>query len=323
MGFFDQLFRKRRDVYIGNENRDWRTLVPQEVSRVPEGNIGRKRAVRSQLPKVLAVFFFVGVAGLCWLAVSNSASSTPASGVLRLKTDGFLSQGFVQKVIANGALGFERDVRLIKKDLELDNQVLEAQVRRRGDQSLDITLRERLAVAKIATTPAAGVTIGVRLVASDGQTFAGMGYPEQAIRNLPEIKDYNSTGTDDRMTIEGIEIAAPFLSTVSTNYPNLYKQWSAVSLRDCFGAQADAPGSNLRVSVRQGTQPTDRPALVEIVFSTANWKNELSLLSRINVEELLRRPTATAPAYVLKLSIQNRTSSLPVPEPRLVPAPSR
>ena len=77
------------------------------------------------------------------------------------------------------------------------------------------------------------------------------------------------------------------------------------------------------MSVRQGTQPTDRPALVEIVFSTANWKNELSLLSRINVEELLRRPGATAPAYVLKLSIQNRTSSLPVPEPRLVPAPSR
>ena len=160
----------------------------------------------------------------------------------------------------------------------------------------------------------------VRLVASDGQTFAGAGYPEQVVRNLPEIQHYRSTGSDDKMLIDGIEIAAPFLLAVRTTYPNLYKQWSAVSLRDCFGAQEDSPGSNLRVTVRPGTQPMDRPALVEIVFSTANWRNELVLLGRINVDELLRRPGTTASAYVLKMSIQNRTNAAsPVPEPRLVP----
>jgi hypothetical protein len=64
----------------------------------------------------------------------------------------------------------------------------------------------------------------------------------------------------------------------------------------------------------------DRPALVEIVFSTANWRNELILLGRINVDELLRRPGTTASAYVLKMSIQNRTNAAsPIPEPRLVP----
>ena len=120
------------------------------------------------------------------------------------------------------------------------------------------------------------------------------------------------------------EIAAPFLLAVRTTYPNLYKQWSAVSLRDCFGAQEDSPGSNLRVTVRPGTQPMDRPALVEIVFSTANWRNELALLSRINVDEMLRRPGTTAQAYVLKMSIQNRTNATsPIPEPRLVPLTSR
>jgi len=160
----------------------------------------------------------------------------------------------------------------------------------------------------------------VRLVAADGRNFAGVGYPEQAVRNLPEIQHFRSTGTDDDLLIDGIEIAAPFLLTVRTSYPQLYKQWSALSLRDCFGAQEDSPGSNLRVTVRPGTQPMDRPALVEIVFSTANWRNELALLGRINVDELLRRPGATAPAYVLKMSIQNRThAASPVPEPRLVP----
>jgi hypothetical protein len=68
----------------------------------------------------------------------------------------------------------------------------------------------------------------------------------------------------------------------------------------------------------------DRPALVEILFSTANWRNELALLSRINVDEMLRRPGTTAQAYVLKMSIQNRTNGAsPIPEPRLVPLTPR
>jgi hypothetical protein len=138
---------------------------------------------------------------------------------------------------------------------------------------------------------------------------------------LPEIQHFRSTGTADDMLIEGVEIAAPFLLVVRTQYPLLYKQWSAISLRDCFGAQEDSPGSNLRVTVRPGTQPLDRPALVEIVFSTANWRNELALLARINVDELLRRPGTTSQAYVLKMSIQNRIhATTPIPEPRLVPA---
>lgn len=319
MGFLDNLFRKRRDAFMGPADRDWRALMPQDVNRVPEGEIGRKRAVRSRLPTLLAVGLFVGLLGVLWWAVDESVAGTPAAGTLRYKTDGFLSADFVKKVVANGPDGFGRDVRSIKADLEADNQVVAADVRRRSDGTLDISLRERLAVAKVALPPTKGA-LQVRLVASDGQTFAGSGYPEQAVRNLPELVDYRATGADDRMLIEGVEIAAPFLLTVRTTYPNLYKQWSAVSLRDCFGAQEDSPGSNLRVTVRPGTQPMDRPALAEIVFSTANWRNELALLGRINVDELLRRPGATAPAYVLKMSIQNRTNaSSPVPEPRLVP----
>jgi hypothetical protein len=324
MGLFDNLFRKRRDVFMGPADRDWRALVPQDVNRVPEGEIGRKRAVRSKLPTFLAIGFFVVLVGVLYFAIEESVTATPAAGTLRYKTDGFLSADFVKKIIANGAEGFARDVRSIKADLEADNQVVAADVRRRGDGTLDVALRERLAVAKIASSPGKATPMQVRLVASDGQTFAGAGYPEQAVRNLPEIQDYRATGSDDKMLIEGIEIAAPFLLSVRTTYPNLYKQWSAVSLRDCFGAQEDSPGSNLRVTVRPGSQPMDRPALVEIVFSTANWRNELALLSRINVDEMLRRPGATSQAYVLKMSIQNRTNAAsPVPEPRLVPLPLR
>ena len=318
MGLFDSLFGRRRDAFRGQADRDWRALVPQDVQRVPSGELGRKRVVRSKLPTVAAVIFLGVLGALLWWAVDESAAAPAAK--LRFQTDGFLSADFVKKVIADGPEGFSRDVRAIKADLEADNQVLTADVRRRGDGSLDIGLRERLAVAKIASQTAKGAPIQVRLVAADGQTFAGVGYPEQTIRNLPEIQDYRATGADDKLLIEGIEIAAPFLLTVRTNYPNLYKQWSAVSLRDCFGAQEDSPGSNLRVTVRPGTQPLDRPALVEIVFSTANWRNELILLGRINVDELLRRPGTTASAYVLKMSIQNRTNAAsPIPEPRLVP----
>lgn len=321
MGLFDSLFGRRRDAFRGQADRDWRALVPQDVQRVPSGELGRKRVVRSKLPTVAAVIFLGVLGALLWWAVDESSAAPAAK--LRFQTDGFLSADFVKKVIADGPDGFSRDVRAIKADLESDNQVLTADVRRRGDGSLDVGLRERLAVAKIASQTAKGAPIQVRLVAADGQTFAGVGYPEQTVRNLPEIQDYRATGADDKLLIEGIEIAAPFLLTVRTNYPNLYKQWSAVSLRDCFGAQEDSPGSNLRVTVRPGTQPLDRPALVEIVFSTANWRNELALLGRINVDELLRRPGTTSSAYVLKMSIQNRTNAAsPVPEPRLVPVTS-
>jgi hypothetical protein len=325
MGLFDNLFRKRRDAFLGQADRDWRALVPQDVNRVPEGEIGRKRAVRSNLPTFLAVGFFVVMVGMLWWAVDESVTSTPSAGLLRYKTDGFLSVDFVKKTIANGPEGFARDVRSIKAELESDNQVVTADVRRRGDGTLDISLRERLAVAKVVIASPGKVTpMQVRIVASDGLTFAGAGYPEQAVRNLPEIADYRSSGSDDKMVIDGIEIAAPFLLTVRTTYPNLYKQWSAVSLRDCFGAQEDSPGSNLRVTVRPGSQPMDRPALVEILFSTANWRNELALLSRINVDDMLRRPGTTAQAYVLKMSIQNRTNGAsPIPEPRLVPLTPR
>ena len=320
MGFLDDLFRKRRDAFLGQADRDWRVLMPQDVNRVPEGELGRKRAVRSRLPSALAAGFFVVLLGLLWWAVDESAVGAPVAGSLRYKTDGFLTADFVKKIVAAGADESSRDVRSIKADLEADNQVVTADVRRRGDGSLDIVLRERLAIAKIVTLADQGAPMQVRLVASDGQTFLGTGYPEQAVRNLPEILHARTTGAADKLLIEGIEIAAPFLLKVSTEYPKLYQQWSALSLRDCFGAKEDLPGSNLRVLVRPGTQPMERPALVEIVFSTANWRNELVLLGLINVDELLRRPGTTSSAYVLKMSIQNRTNpAAPYPEPRLVP----
>ncbi|MCX6921069.1 MAG: hypothetical protein NTX20_07075 [Verrucomicrobia bacterium] len=321
MGFFDRFLGKRRDAFMGPSDRDWRSLVPQEVNRVPEDDIGRKRAVRSRLPLVLSILFFVALGVVIYLSVDESVP-VAAGRSFRYKTDGFLPAAFVQKVISAGFEGPAKNVRAIKADLETDNQVLAADVRRRADGTLEIVLRERVAVAKIASAPPTGPMV-VRLVSPDGQTFAGTGYSEQTIRSLPEIQDFRSTGTGDQLAIEGIEVVGPFLLAARTSYERFYLQWASVSLRDCFGAQEDAPGSNLNVTVRTAAQPTDRPPLVGIIFSTANWRKELALLPRIRIDEYLRMPNATAQAYVLKLSIQNRTISPPVPEPRLVPAPLR
>jgi len=244
------------------------------------------------------------------------------NGSMRFKTDGFFPVTDLQRLVAQGKDGAAKDVAAMKADLEADTQIASADVRRRGDGSLEIILRERKAVAKIASLPGSGPMI-IRLVSPEGVQFSGAGYPSEAIRNLPLIIDYRTTGSGDKVTIEGIEVAGPFLLAAQSAYPNQYREWSALSLRDCFGAQEDSPGSNLRVTVRRGSQPADRPVLTEIIFSTANWRNELMILSRLDLDGLLRRPTSTAPAYVLKLSIQNRTSARSVPEPRLVPATPR
>ena len=80
MGLFDNLFRKRRDAFMGQADRDWRALVPQDVNRVPEGEIGRKRAVRSKLPTFLAAGFFAVLLGLLWWAVDESTTAAPGGG---------------------------------------------------------------------------------------------------------------------------------------------------------------------------------------------------------------------------------------------------
>ena len=317
-----QFFSPRRDAFMGPADREWRQLIPQDVRRMPGDELGRKRAARSRLPLVLAVIFFATVGGIVWVSIDDTTAVVVGNGSLRYKTDGFYPVPDLQRLVAQGKDGAAKDVAAIKADLEMDTQIASADVRRRGDGSLEIILRERKAVAKIASLPGSGPMV-VRLVSPEGVQFSGAGYPSEAIRNLPEIIDYRTSGSGDKATIEGIEVAGPFLLAAQSAYPNLYREWSALSLRDCFGAQEDSPGSNLRVAVRRASQPADCPVLTEIVFSTANWRNELAILSRLDLDGLLRRPGITAPAYVLKLSIQNRTSARPVPEPRLVPATTR
>lgn len=317
-----QFFRPRRDAFMGPADREWRQLIPQDIRRVPGDVLGRQRAARSRLPLVLAVIFFVTLGGIVWVSIDDTSTLAVGNSSLRFKTDGFFPATDLQRLVAQGKDGAAKDVAALKADLEADPQVASADVRRRGDGSLEIILRERKAVAKIASLPGSGPMI-VRLVSPEGVQFSGAGYPSEAIRNLPEIIDYRTSGSGDKVMIEGIEVAGPFLLAAQSAYPNQYREWSALSLRDCFGAQEDSPGSNLRVTVRRGSQPADRPVLTEIVFSTANWRNELAILSRLDLDGLLRRPGITAPAYVLKLSIQNRTSARSVPEPRLVPATPR
>lgn len=317
-----QFFSPRRDAFMGPADREWRQLIPQDVRRMPGDELGRKRAARSRLPLVLAVIFFATLGGIVWVSIDDTTAVVAGNGALRYKTDGFYPVPDLQRLVAQGKDGAAKDVAAIKADIEMDTQIASADVRRRGDGSLEIILRERKAVAKIASLPGSGPMV-VRLVSPEGVQFSGAGYPSEAIRNLPEIIDYRTSGSGDKATIEGIEVAGPFLLAAQSAYPNQYREWSALSLRDCFGAQEDSPGSNLRVAVRRASQPADRPVLTEIVFSTANWRNELAILSRLDLDGLLRRPGITAPAYVLKLSIQNRTSARPVPEPRLVPATTR
>ncbi|NBV79912.1 MAG: hypothetical protein EBR62_08645, partial [Verrucomicrobia bacterium] len=180
----------------------------------------------------------------------------------------------------------------------------------------EISLRERKAVAKVASLPGSGAMV-VRLVSPEGIQFSGVGYPSEAIRNLPEIVDYRTTGSGDKATIEGIEVAGPFLLAAQSAYPNQYKEWSALSLRDCFGAQEDSPGSNLRVTLRRGSQPADRPLLTEIVFSTANWRNELAPASPPKPTSS-SFPSRTAPLRVLSLN----PASCPPPLDDQIQAPS-
>ena len=306
---------------MGPENRDWRQLIKQDVRTIPQDELGRKRAARSRMPIILTILFFVFVIAVISLSLEEG---TPASSSIPItySTNGFLPSSYANKIINDGTDSWAKDVATIKTDLEKDSQVLTAKVRRLGTGGLEIKLLERLAVARIAILPPSGPYI-VKLVSPEGVLFSGTGYPQQSTASLPVITDFRTSGEGEKVSVDGLEVVGPFLFTARTMYPNHYKQWATISLRGFFGLQEDALSSNLNIYLRPGSQPIDRASLSEIVFSTSNWRNELEILSKLDIDGLLRKSTGGASSYVLKLSIQNRTSARPIAEPRLVPISSR
>ena len=312
---------ERRDAYRGPDDRDWRKLVPQDVQRLPAGVTGRRRAARSWVSGAVVGALFLLMGGLVWFALDTEAA--PPSVALRFRTDGFLPESFARQAVSPPGGTGSRDVAAIRQALESEPQVLSAKVRRLGNGSLDIELHERLAVGRLEVLQPDGKS-QVRLLGADGVPFVGVGYPVQAMRNLPAVVDLPADALREGGKSAGLGLAAGFLAAARTGYPQLHRDWESVSLRDCFDGRADISGASLRVRIRPSSQPADRPALTEIIFSNAEWSRELSFLAGLGVDGLLRRPGMSSPAYVLKLHIRNRSQPGSVTlEPRLVPASSR
>lgn len=312
---------ERRDAYRGPDDRDWRKLVAQDVQRLPAGATGRRRAARSWVSGVTVAGIFLLMAGTVWFALDTEAA--PAAVTLRFRTDGFLPESFARQAARPAGVAGNRDVLAIRQSLEAEPQVLSAKVRRLGNGMIDIEVHERLAVGRLEVAGADGRP-QLRLLGADGVPFVGVGYPVQAVRNLPSVVDLPPDALRDGTRSGGLELAASLLAAARTGYPQLHRDWESISLRDCFDGRADIPGASLRVRLRPSSQPADRPALTEVIFSNAEWSRELSLLAGLGVDELLRRPGMNSPAYVLKLHIRNRSQPGAVTlEPRLVPASTR
>lgn len=322
--FLRRLLGRRAEAeHARADDRDWRKLIPQEVHRVPSGVTGRRRAARSWVSGAAVGGSLLLLAGLLWMALDESPAAGPGPSVaLRVRTDGFLSAADLRPVAFPPGQPGGLDVAALRAALETDRQVLSARVRRLADGALDIELRERLAVARLDV--AAPGASGWRLLGADGVPFPGRGYPAQAVRNLPVVTDLPESSEGGSRRSAGLELAAAFLAAAKSSYPALHAEWQAVSLRDAFDGNPEIPGATLRVLTRPASQPADRPALAEVVFSAGEWARELPLLAALGVDERLRAPGMDAPAYVLKLHIRNRSQPGTVTmEPRLVPAVSR
>ncbi len=303
------------------DDRDWRKLISQDVHAVPRGTMGRRRAARSWVQGAVILSLLALMGGALWFALGDAPAGPAARPSLRVRTDGFLAPADVAPLAFPADAPSGLDVAAIRQALEADPQVLGARVRRLADGSLDIELRERLAVARLELPAGAP---GWRLLGADGVPFPGRGYPVQAVRNLPALVDLPAESEGGARRSGGLELAAAFLSAARASYPALVADWQALSLRDAFDGRPDIPGATLRVLLRPSSQPADRPALAEVVFSTREWPRELPLLASLGVDERLRAPGMTSPAYVLKLHIRNRSQPGTVTmEPRLVPAVSR
>jgi cell division protein FtsQ len=202
---------------------------------------GRKRLVFAMVKSAAAVLFLC----VCvWAAFevfetwqqNPTKLKAPVKGVpvrdITLRTDGVLDKETVLRTLAlpKTVALMELDLFALRERLLATGQVQTAVLARKFPDILSVAITERSPVARIMAQ------IGdeqpkAYLVSRDGVIFSGSGFDDALIKSLPYLDGVvlrrNGQGF---APIDGMEKVAELLGTVHTNAPQLYRDWSVVSL---------------------------------------------------------------------------------------------
>ncbi len=218
----------------------WRQ-IRQNASRKVVTSHARKKLFKAVFRSVLAVALVGGIGvGVYfgvehWQSVKSVTTVLPAQPLreIRFASDGVLTQRWVESALAlpEGIDTMSIDIHDVKNRLESFGQVKAATIRRGADW-LEISVRERTPVVKLATRGADGGVVEL-LVDREGHVYQGFGYNRHEIAGLLFLDGVRlqRQGNGFRR-LPGIDQVDDLLRLARSQFPHLVQSWKVVDCRD-------------------------------------------------------------------------------------------
>ncbi len=206
-----------------------------------------------------------------------TAKGVPIKRPLAVRTNGVLDAAWIEQALAlpSGASLMDINLAQLQDRLLAHGQVSTAVITRKFPDTLSVIIEERSPVARVMLQ-AGGQEPELYLVARDGTVYQGHGYDSALVQSFPYLDGVKLPKTARGYAkIEGMEAVADLLSTAYTNAPQLYMQWSVVSLA--------------RLTT-DGTLIVKMPQVPEVIFGLR--EDFFKQLARLDyaLDELARQP---------------------------------
>ncbi len=221
----------------------WQKLKPKSSRRPSTVPAFKKRiGMLARLSTLLAILVLAGL-GFAWMEkIAHQDSGPldltgPGTSIKKVK---FSSNGVLsQKWFLNwfGPLRertlMELDINKIRADLEKENQVVSARVKRVFPATLEISLLEKSPIMVLRLKVKTG-GYNDWLVSADGSLYLGEGYSPAQFSLLPSLAVPSSVlhRTEDGKGLKPLsEVSkvAPLLDLAQREYPAFYRDWKVVS----------------------------------------------------------------------------------------------
>lgn len=222
---------------------NWQKLKPKSSRRPSTLPAFKKRiGMIGRCGLMLAIFGLGGV-GLWWgenFLHENTGPldiTGPGASIkhIEFSSDGVLSQKWFMNwfgPLRERSL-MDIDIEKMRLDLEKENQVMEAQIRRRFPATLEILLKEQSPIMVLRLKVNSG-GYNDWLVSRDGSLYLGEGYTPARLSLLPSLS-VPSSALKRNVSGQGFEPlkevaqVAPLLELARREYPSFYRDWKIIS----------------------------------------------------------------------------------------------
>ncbi|MDR2512626.1 MAG: hypothetical protein LBD01_02365 [Puniceicoccales bacterium] len=279
---------------------------------------------------LLALGLIGGLGYMAWLEMMEN-QPVITRDTLRFETDEQLSSEWLMAYLK---LSQSEPVNLVELEEKLlrHGQIAAVSIKRLpGDREVSVKIRERKPLLRLRENLPGGYSAD-RMVSADGVVYSGVNYPQAFVAKLPWLVEavLKPSPGGEFSTIAGMGLVSELVVLARDHFPELYKDWAGISMRDLRDGNLGVAGVCIRVRLRSSVRPPQQGACIRDLIFSANatdFRQELFNIYgqesvRTAVNENLRK--ATLPLYDWDLAFKNRLDPRnPKREPRLTPVAAR